>query len=83
MLLPHGATAQIALPLLTSSMGAGPEPPAGLAGQVLSEVPPGGARVAEEIAIRLDASIDQVLAALLELEIEGWVKRLPGSAYGR
>jgi DNA processing protein len=81
MLLPRGAAPQLSLPLAISADG--PEPPSGFAGQVLTEVPPGGSRVAEEIAVRLDVSVDQVLAALLELEIEGWVKRLPGSAYGR
>ena len=45
--------------------------------------PAGSSRPAEEIAVRLDAPIDRVLAALLGLELEGWVKRLPGSAYGR
>ena len=80
MLLPSG-TAQISLPLAMAA--AGPEPPPGFAGQVFSEVPTGGSRVAEEIAVRLDVPIDQVLAALLELEIEGLVKRLPGSAYAR
>jgi predicted Rossmann fold nucleotide-binding protein DprA/Smf involved in DNA uptake len=39
--------------------------------------------VAEEIAVRLDIPVDRGLAALLELELAGWVKRLPGSAYGR
>lgn len=81
MLLPRGAAPQIPLPFPMAA--AGPEPPSGLAGQILAEVPPGGSRVAEEIAVRLDVSVDQVLAALLELELEGWVKRLPGSAYGR
>lgn len=79
MLLPYGTAPRTPFPITA----AGPEPPAGFPGQVLSEVPPGGSRVAEEIAIRLDVPIDQVLAALLELEIEGWVKRLPGSAYAR
>ncbi len=84
MILPHGATSQLSLPLPSLPMAAaGPEPPSGFAGQVLAEVPPGGSRAAEEIAVRLDVPIDQVLAVLLELEIEGWVKRLPGSAYGR
>lgn len=83
MLLPSGSS-RISLPLTTLAMAAtGPEPPSGFAGKVFSEVPPGGSRVAEEIAVRLDVPIDQVLAALLELEIEGLVKRLPGSAYGR
>ncbi|HEV2853030.1 MAG TPA: DNA-processing protein DprA [Thermoanaerobaculia bacterium] len=81
VLLPRG-TSQIPLPLSMSTTAA-PEPPSGFAGQVFSQVPPGGSRIAEEIAVRLDAPIDQVLAALLELELEGRVKRLPGSAYGR
>jgi DNA processing protein len=59
------------------------EPPTGLAGDVLGEIPPGSTRVAEEIAVRLDVPVDRVLAALLELELAGWIKRLPGSAYGR
>lgn len=81
MLLPRGAVSQLSLPIPMAA--AGPEPPSGLAGQILGEVPLGGSRVAEEIAVRLEVSVDQVLAALLELELEGWVKRLPGSAYGR
>lgn len=63
--------------------GPGLEPPSGLAGKVLGEIPAGSTRVVEEIAVRLDAPVDRVLAALLELELAGWVKRLPGSAYGR
>jgi DNA processing protein len=61
----------------------GPEAPTGLAGQILDEIPPGASRISEEIAVRLDVPVDRVLAALLELELAGWVKRLPGSAYGR
>ncbi|HEY0511679.1 MAG TPA: DNA-processing protein DprA [Thermoanaerobaculia bacterium] len=69
--------------LTLSPADPGPEPPAGFPGQVLAEVPRGATRVAEEIAVRLDAPVDRVLAALLELELEGLVKRLPGSAYSR
>jgi DNA processing protein len=79
-LLPTLAAAQLALP---PQPDPGPEPPAGFAGQVLAEIPPGKARLAEEIAARLASPVDRVLAALLELELEGWVKRLPGSIYGR
>jgi len=82
MILPRSASPQIPLPLQPSA-NAGPEPPAGFPGQVLAEVPQGATRVAEEIAVRLDAPVDQVLGALLGLELEGWVKRLPGLAYGR
>jgi DNA processing protein len=80
MLLPRSAASQLPLPLPADP---GPEPPAGFPGQVLAEVPHGSTRVAEEIAVRLDVPVDRVLAALLMLELEGWVKRLPGSAYGR
>jgi len=79
-LLPTAAAAQLALPLQPDPA---PEPPPGFAGQVLAEIPPGKTRLAEEIAARLDSPVDRVLAALLELELEGWVKRLPGSIYGR
>jgi DNA processing protein len=80
ILLPTAAAAQLALPLQPDPA---PEPPPGFAGQVLAEIPPGKTRLAEEIAARLDSPVDRVLAALLELELEGWVKRLPGSIYGR
>jgi DNA processing protein len=79
-LLPTAAAAQLALP---PQPDPGPEPPPGFAGQVFAEIPPGKTRLAEEIAARLDSPIDRVLAALLELELEGWVKRRPGSVYGR
>ncbi|HSG41316.1 MAG TPA: DNA-processing protein DprA [Thermoanaerobaculia bacterium] len=82
-LLPSSAP-QLALPLAPASAAAsGPEPPAGFNGQVLAEIPTGSPRLAEEIAVRLDTPVDKVLGALLELELEGWVKRLPGSAYVR
>jgi DNA processing protein len=80
-LLPRSAS-QIALPLAPAPVSS-PELPEGFNGQVLAEIPQGSLRLAEEIAVRLDAPVDKVLGALLELELEGWVKRLPGSAYGR
>lgn len=82
MLLPRFSASQVSLPLQPAP-DTGPEPPAGLEGQVLAEVPKGSTRVAEEIAVRLDIPVDRVLAALLELELSGLVKRHPGSAYGR
>jgi DNA processing protein len=82
VLLPLAAGSQIPLPVQPAA-GPSLEPPSGFAAQVLAEVPQGSIRVAEEIAVRLDVPVDRVLAALLELELSGWVKRLPGSAYGR
>jgi DNA processing protein len=80
LLLPTAAEARLALPAPSDP---GPEPPAGFAGQVLAEIPPGATRLAEEIAARLESPVDRVLGALLELELEGWVKRRPGPVYGR
>jgi len=82
--LPRSA-AQLARPELPAPLVPDPglEAPPGFPGQVLAEIPKGATRGAEEIAVRLDVPIDRVLAALLELELEGWVKRLPGSIFGR
>jgi DNA processing protein len=60
-----------------------PEPPPGLAGEVLSALPGGAARAPEELAAAAGAPVDQVLGALLELELGGWVKRMAGGVYGR
>ena len=79
MLLPRSA-GQFTLPLPADP---GPEPPPGFPGQVFAEIPTSGSRLVEEIAVRLDVTVDRVLTALLELELGGWVKRLPGSAYAR
>jgi DNA processing protein len=79
VLLPRTGVPQKMLPLADP----GPEPPPGFAGQVFAEVPPGETRVAEEIAVRLEAPVDRVLAALLELELGGLVKRMAGAVYGR
>jgi DNA processing protein len=59
------------------------EPVSGFLGTVLTALPPGDLRLPEEIAAGLDAPVDQVLGALLELELAGRVRRHPGSAYGR
>jgi len=83
VLLPSSAGSRLQQLQLSLATEFGPEPPAGFPGQVLAEIPRGATRVAEEVAIRLDVPVDQVLGALLELELDGWVKRLPGMAYGR
>jgi DNA processing protein len=59
------------------------EAPPGLPGDVLAALAPGTVRLPEEIAASLGAPVDGVLGALLELELGGWVRRHPGSAYGR
>lgn len=57
--------------------------PSGFPGAVLAALPPGALRLPEEIAAGLEAPVDQVLGALLELELAGRARRHPGSAYGR
>jgi len=57
--------------------------PGSLAGQILSALPPGTVRLPEEIAAGLGLPVDGLFGALLELELGGWVRRHPGSAYGR
>jgi DNA processing protein len=59
------------------------EAPAGFPGAVLAALPSGALRHPEEIAAGLEAPVDQVLGALLELELGGRVRRHPGSMYGR
>jgi DNA processing protein len=60
-----------------------PEPPEGVAGVVLAALPRGTCRAPEELAAAADLPVDQVLGALLELELGGRVKRLAGGLYGR
>lgn len=57
--------------------------PEGLAGTVLAALPAGALLLPEEIAAALGTPVDQVLGALLDLELGGRVRRHPGSAYGR
>lgn len=59
------------------------EMPEGLAGVVLAALPKGAGRAPEELAVATDVPVDQVLGALLELELGGLVKRLAGGVYGR
>jgi DNA processing protein len=57
--------------------------PAGRAGEVLAALPAGKSLAPEDVAARAGLAMDVVLGTLLELELEGWVKRHPGPAYGR
>jgi DNA processing protein len=58
-------------------------PLAGLAARLWQALPAGSPRDAEELAGRCGAAVDETLAALLELELGGWVARLPGPVYAR
>lgn len=68
----------------TGGGDAGPAPPRrGAAARVLAALPPGESRSPETVAGELGEPIDAVLGTLLELEIQGWVRRMPGPAYAR
>lgn len=59
-------------------------PPAkGFAGRVFALIAHHGQTSADELAQRLPADINRVLAALLELELGGHIRRLPGPSYVR
>lgn len=60
-----------------------PQPPPGLAADLHAALEPGRFEVAEDLAGRLAVSVDRVLGALLELEVGGWIRRMPGPVYGR
>jgi DNA processing protein len=58
-------------------------PPKGFAGTLLDHLPEGEALSAEDLANACGKAIDRVLAALLELELGGWLRREPGPVYVR
>lgn len=60
-----------------------PPAPAGFAGTVWAAIPKGSAISAEELARLTGAGADRVLTTLLDLEIEGLVRKLPGFGYAR
>jgi DNA processing protein len=68
---------------LSESRGAAAALPAGFAGTVLAAIPQGAPISAEELALRTGAGVDRVLTTLLELEIEGLVRKRPGFGYAR
>lgn len=61
---------------------AGPAPK-GFPGKVYAALPPNDSISAEDLATALETTVDRILAALLELELSGRIRRLPGPVYGR
>jgi DNA processing protein len=57
--------------------------PPGLRGRALAAMVPGDAVAPEALAAGLGEPVDRVLGALLELELEGRIRREPGPAYVR
>ena len=62
---------------------AGRKPPAGLGGRVLEALIPERGRTVEEVSARTEVAVEEVLGALLELELAGWARRAPGPVYLR
>jgi DNA processing protein len=69
------------VPASPGGCGAAPAMPEALASRLLELLVAGDPTTAEVLARRSGRSVDQVLAALLDLEIEGRVGRLPGSRF--
>jgi DNA processing protein len=67
----------------TDGAGKSPRKITGLKGRVVAAMPVGRELAAEEVARGVEAGVDEVLAVLLELELEGAVRRMPGARYAR
>lgn len=80
-----GTSSQAALPIAAPpTVPAETRPlPGGLAGKLLGQLPPGRQRSPDDLASLTGATMDQVLGELLELELQGWLRRHPGPLYGR
>jgi DNA processing protein len=82
-LRPGDLVAELGLGGDTGDSADRPAPLPGLAARLWQELPPMAVRGAEALACACAAGVDETLAALLELELGGWVARLPGPAYCR
>lgn len=60
-----------------------PPPPPGLPCAALAALVPGDPMPAEALAAALDKAVEEIQGALLELELGGWVERLPGALFHR
>lgn len=66
-----------------SSVGSNRPMPEGLAGRLVQALPVGAELTADDLVAASGSTTDTVLGALLELELNGWVERLPGQLYRR
>ena len=82
---PRDVLAALAIDAPEPAPGATDAPPPlpGLGARLWEALPPGATFGADELASRCAASIDATLAELLELELAGWIARLPGPVYCR
>ncbi len=77
--LPH----RIRLGLAPTTARYADVPPQGLPARVLDQMTGGSGRTADELATLTELSPEEVLGALLELEVTGRVKRHPGARFCR
>ncbi len=61
----------------------GRQPPKGKPGRILEALLAERGRTVEEIAAQAEIAVEEVLGALLELELAGWARREPGPIYLR
>jgi DNA processing protein len=59
------------------------QPPPGLPGRIVEALLAERGRTAEEVSARTEVAVEEVVGALLELELGGWVRRAPGPVYLR
>ncbi len=57
--------------------------PTGLGGKILALLPSGVERSADDLTVLSGLPVEQLLTELLDLELGGWLRRLPGSLYRR
>lgn len=67
----------------TTTRPSSPPPLEGTQGEILQALKPGQLLAAEPLSERTGLAVDEILAALLELELGGWVRRHPGPTYQR
>lgn len=82
-LAPANRGGETAAPLLSQASPSEEELPPGFPGRLLRALPAGQERPVEDLAAEVEAPVDRVLAELLELELIGRVRRVPGPAYRR
>lgn len=79
--LPVAVREQLPAP---QGVATGPAPQeAGVAGSVLASLAPGKLLTADQVARRSGLTVEETLAALLELELAGRIRRCPGPAFLR
>jgi DNA processing protein len=82
-LSPRDLLDELGVDAATQPAGDAPPPLPGLGARLWEALPTGAQRTVDELAARCAAGVDETLAELLELELAGWIARLPGPVYCR